>query len=1312
MRRKILSVIFALGMVVSMLPTAAAEPKVDTDGAYLISTLSELEWFRDQVNSGNAGISGRLTADLDMTGTYGKNLRAWTPIGAGTWGYSEPDSPEYPGFGMGYGFQGNPFTGVFDGGGHTITGLYLDGSGGGCTGLFGYNSGTIRNLGVDGVITGTDDSYVGSVVGYSSDGTVTDCYSTGRVSVTVENPRGEIYIGGVVGYNSNGTVTGCYNTGDVSVDASAAAVTPNVHIGGVVGQTIKNTVANWNTMTNCYNTGHVSADISGSAHDVYVGGLAGQILIDEVTGCYNTGGVSVDVSLENAFAFIYIGGLAGRSTSRMTTCYNTGDISGTGNELSGSAGFYVGGLVGRFWRNTISNCYNTGDVSVAIEALSSDFNSYGFYVGGVVGHNEQDNTTVANCYNVGKVSVKGENLNDTAVGGVVGHNNSGGTVTGSYYLTDTAGRGIGDNLDGSTTLPEAKSAEEFTGLADMLGEGWTTRLGRPMLTDNMEIKGGGATSANPYIISTLAHLETLRDYVNAGNDCTGEHFLLTADLDLSAKYGQGTQSWTPVGASDDSPFQGAFDGGGHTVIGLYIDGSDSGYAGLFGFSSGAIRNLGVDGAARGHRAAGGVVGWNDGGTVQNCYNLGAVTGDGGSAYAGGVAGYNSGTVQNCYNTGAVTGGAYTGGITGYDSGTVQNCYYLIDCVKSGTPTDTAGADGKDEQAFSSGEAAWLLRTGAAAGSGGDAWGQQLTNSREDKKDPSPVLDTEKTVYKAILHGYYETLPSDKSVYFNNVLEPESPPNRDTETFRGWYTDTSYKSQYTPGTVSADPFELYAKWERKPITLSYTVKFLHGEGSGRMDDETAYRTKPDADTQFSVPVCAFTAPKGKVFDHWTLTSPTGQGIILNGSILTIPKEVADGAVITLTAIWKAIGPDDIAAPSAGDTATIPAPTGEISAAATTTGTTASAEVSAADLDHAIASAVDSAARQGDAPMVRIRIEVTAPDPVDSLNVSLPVSSLKNLVGTDNLTLVIISEVAEVSLDHTALTALANQATGSTVILEVTPVAKSELTETQRESTGSAPVMDLSMVCNGIVIHNYNNGRIVVVLPYELKAGQSAGDVVVYYMDESGFLTPCDTSYRSGKVTFTTTHLSKYVIGDKALASQEPKTIRFADVAAAAYYADAVAWAVENGIAYGITDTAFGPEAACTRAQIVSFLWRQAGSPTMDGTNPFTDVSASNYYYDAVLWAAANGIAYGVTDTTFGPDATCTRAQAMSFLYRAKSSPAVSGTNRFTDVSAGDYFADAVQWAAANGIAYGVADMTFGPNQDCTRAQIISFLHRAR
>ena len=175
----------------------------------------------------------------------------------------------------------------------------------------------------------------------------------------------------------------------------------------------------------------------------------------------------------------------------------------------------------------------------------------------------------------------------------------------------------------------------------------------------------------------------------------------------------------------------------------------------------------------------------------------------------------------------------------------------------------------------------------------------------------------------------------------------------------------------------------------------------------------------------------------------------------------------------------------------------------------------------------------------------------------------------------------------------------------------------------------------------------------------------------------------------------------------------KAKAFVDVPAGSYYEDAVNWAVENGITQGTDDTHFSPDDVCTRAQMVTFLWRAAGSPKVEnGKNPFTDVQADAYYYDAVLWAVEKGVTSGTSATTFSPDATVTRGQTVTFLYRNAGSPEVSGTMPFTDVEADAYYAKAVQWAVQQKITTGTSETTFSPMSDCTRGQIVTFLYRAK
>ena len=180
-----------------------------------------------------------------------------------------------------------------------------------------------------------------------------------------------------------------------------------------------------------------------------------------------------------------------------------------------------------------------------------------------------------------------------------------------------------------------------------------------------------------------------------------------------------------------------------------------------------------------------------------------------------------------------------------------------------------------------------------------------------------------------------------------------------------------------------------------------------------------------------------------------------------------------------------------------------------------------------------------------------------------------------------------------------------------------------------------------------------------------------------------------------------------------ANGNPQTGVFVDVATGSYYEDAVDWAVENGITKGTDDTHFSPDGICTRAQAATFLWRAAGSPKPETrTMPFTDVPAGSYYYDAVLWAVESGITKGTSNTTFSPNMTCTRAQIVTFLWRSEKSPAAGTANLFVDVKSTVYYADAVLWAVKEDITKGTTHTTFSPDADCTRAQIVTFLWRCK
>ena len=200
-------------------------------------------------------------------------------------------------------------------------------------------------------------------------------------------------------------------------------------------------------------------------------------------------------------------------------------------------------------------------------------------------------------------------------------------------------------------------------------------------------------------------------------------------------------------------------------------------------------------------------------------------------------------------------------------------------------------------------------------------------------------------------------------------------------------------------------------------------------------------------------------------------------------------------------------------------------------------------------------------------------------------------------------------------------------------------------------------------------------------------------------------------KDGKYTFTMP-ASKVTVKAAFAEIEVEAENPFVDVAGDAYYADAVIWAAEEGITGGTTATTFSPNAACTRGQAVTFLWRAAGSPAPESSEmPFTDVAVGSYCYEAVLWAVEQGITKGTTETTFSPNDSCTRGQIVTFLWRAVGTPAAGTANPFEDVAAGSYCETAVLWAVENGVTNGTTASTFSPNATCTRAQIVTFLYRS-
>ena len=251
---------------------------------------------------------------------------------------------------------------------------------------------------------------------------------------------------------------------------------------------------------------------------------------------------------------------------------------------------------------------------------------------------------------------------------------------------------------------------------------------------------------------------------------------------------------------------------------------------------------------------------------------------------------------------------------------------------------------------------------------------------------------------------------------------------------------------------------------------------------------------------------------------------------------------------------------------------------------------------------------------------------------------------------------------------------------------------------------------------VTVDKTENGSVTV----SPKSASKGDTVTVTVKPDSGYvletLTVTDKNGNEltlkdkgdGKYTFT---MPAGKVEVKATFMEDNSVLNFFyDVPNGAYFYEAVKWAVKNGITTGVGNDLFAPEQPCTRAQIVTFLWRAAGSPEPKTASSFTDVPANAYYAKAVAWAVENGVTNGMTETTFAPDATCTRGQSVTFLYRALKGTA-SGSTNFTDVKSDAFYADAVNWAVASDVTNGTSNTTFSPNADCTRAEIVTFLYRA-
>ena len=1203
---------------------------------YQIATAEELRAFAEKVNDGETTANAILTANIDL------NNQPWYPIGTNS----------------------NKYTGTFDGNGHTISGLYID-SDDDYQGLFGYVSGTVKDLSVSGSVKGND--YVGGVVGWN-DGSVINCAFSGSVS-------GSDHVGGVVGDNG-GTVENCYNTGSVS------GVSP---VGGVVGQ-------NSGSVKNCYNIGEVSGN--------YVGGVVGYN-DGNVENCYNTGKVT------GSSDYSFIGGVVGYNITTVTGCYFL-QTAGVNESLQG-----IG-----------SDEYATGaavvnDLNELCEALedSDTWSISPFYKHPVLQANpEGGDGTAAHPYEI-KTAAQLETFRDI-VNGTNGQRQN--KFAHAKLMNDIDLKDVcGPELDAETSWEPIGNSEENTYTGTFNGNGKTiSGLYIDDSTANNQGLFGRVNGGTVQNLTVSGSVNSSGDYVGGivgNNSGTFENCAFTGSVSGDWYVGG------VVGNNNGGTVTGCIFSGSGSVTGVTgsyfvggvvgknsgsngsvekchntgsVSGSREDVGGVVGDNEGTVENCYNTGAVSGlysgtGNRVGGVVGWNDsganvencyntgsvnvignssavggvvgcnqGGSVQNCYNTGTVTVT--DDYVGGVVGWNSGNVTNCYNTGTVSGsGGHVGGVVGDNRGTVKNCYYQIDkgatVGSDGTTKDDTTTVAKTAAEFHSGEVAYLLQSNQTAGSS-QVWGQAIG------EDKSPVLtsDQEKNVYKVTINLNDSDSTENETRYTNSDLKALTPESRKGYTFDGWYDNKACTGEAV--TTITDPITtLYAQWTAN----TYTVTLHTNDGTiaeGQNISSYTYGTGATLPTSVT--------REGYTFAGWYEKEDfTGDPVAAIGKDAMGDK--------TYWAKWEEVEnpePDPTPTPSPD-----PTPSGP-----STDGSSGWDDIRD-ELENA---------ENGD--------EITI-DMGDETEV--PAEIFESLAGKD---VEISFDLGDIqwSVNGQDIPADANL---SDLDLGVEMDSDGIPVDVVNSITGERGTVQMTLAHDG-------DFGFTMTLTAPLGVENAGYWANLYHYDEDADQLTFETAAEidaDGSVSLPMSHASQYaiVIDGHSHAAVDVSDL-FIDIAPDAWYKDAVQYAYDNGLMTGVSATEFAPEATTTRAMIVSILARLEGVTTAEAAG-FADVD-DEWYATAVNWAANVGVVNGYEDNTFKPNTAITREQLAAILMNYAAYKGEDVSNRadlatYTDQPS-TWAQEAMQWAVAEKLITGVTNDELQPQSSATRAQVAAILQR--
>lgn len=760
-----------------------------------------------------------------------------------------------------------------------------------------------------------------------------------------------------------------------------------------------------------------------------------------------------------------------------------------------------------------------------------------------------------------------------------------------------------------------------------------------------------AAAPEKFVITSVGDLQTFADAVNKGDydGKTDAVVTLDADLDLTGI------AWIPMGDTSHD-FAGTFDGQGHTISNLTIGTADAPItgelAGLFGVVEGTVKNLFLD-------------------EVSVNANVGY--------YVGGLAAYAVGPIENCHITkldmDAVASGV--GGLIGY--ATSGNSIY--GCSVSGEIAVKSGCQGVGGFIGSMGKNAQITYSGATVA---------VTAPKERSSNVGGFIgrgNGERDA-RAIVKNCYSKGAVTGGAYaggFTGSMAGMDIQNcyatgNVTDAFVGMtsfagtnsvalYLDGVARNCYATGTATAG-----------------TAAFLNETATARSEVVNCYYV--DTNTAVATGYEKATAKSLDEMKTEDFAATLNNGDTANGWIYKDGQTPLCGAE-----------PADYSAVDAAF-AKIPADltvyTDETVAALNTAkANVVKGKVIAKQSEvNAWATAIEDAVaalkyKSADYTKVDEAIaKANALNKNDYTDFSAVEAAINAVDRTKNITEQTAVDAMATAIDN-AIAGLTRKSSGSSG--SSTP--RYEVTAPGQTAGGTVSVSPKNASKGSTVT--------ITVTPAE---GYEVGSVTV--KDAKGN-TIAVTDKGNGKYTFT---MPGSKVSISTAFTKIPETSPFDDVSVDAYYFDAVKWAADKGITGGVSDNLFAPDDGCTRAHIVTFLWRAAGSPEPKSMASFTDVTASAYYAKAVAWAVENGVTNGTTDTTFDPDAVCTRAQAVAFLARALNGKGGSSA-AFTDVPADSYYADAVAWAIVNRVTNGVSSDRFAPDNSCTRAQITTFLYRA-